>query len=392
MKYLFRRDTILATLAVFIVMGSIALLPLNLSVLNPFKLALADFDFNDIAYSELNKNADMPLDPRIVVVNIDNADRGQIAAMIETVQADKPSAIGLDVLFEEPKDPFTDSLLYSTIKNSPQLVMASRLVWADEKQPYKTGFLTDTSLQYGFANFVGTDKGTIRYFSPMENEDGKKWLSFSTAIIKNSDKAAYQELISRHKKVELINYSRRPDKYIIVDGLDILDNNVAQDFFKNKIVLIGYISKSPNDIEDKYLTPMNAKFAGKAVPDMNGVIIHANIISMVLDGSFVKKIPSWLNWIITILLAWVHISLFIRYYIDHHIWFHLVAKIAQLISAIFVVYLSIYLFDKYNLKLNMSVAIVAIILAIDIIYFYEAFALWLHKKFHFKTIFHKNHH
>lgn len=392
MKYLLRRDTILATFSVFLVMGSLAILPLNLSVLNPFRLALADFDFNDIAYSDLHKNAGTKLDDRILVVNIDNFNRGEIATMIETVQSGNPSVIGVDVIFSEPKDAFNDSLLKQVIKNSPNLVMASRLVWADKTNPYKTGFLIGKNVQYGFANFVGTERGTIRYFSPVEEAVDQKWMSFSSAIIKKANEPAYKNLLARQNKMELIDFARNKNKYLIVEGGDVLQGNIDSALFKNKIVLVGYIGNSSNDIEDKYLTPMNEKFAGKSIPDMNGVIIHANIISMVLDSTYVKKIPSWLNWMITILLTWLHISLFIRYYIDNHIWFHLVAKMAQLVSAIFVVYLSIKVFNDYNLKLNLSVAVLAIILAIDIIYFYEALALWLNKKFGFKTIFYKTHH
>ena len=31
-------------------------------------------------------------------------------------------------------------------------------------------------------------------------------------------------------------------------------------------------------------------------------------------------------------------------------------------------------------------------LPVDIIYFYEAFAVWMHKKFAYKTVFHQKHH
>src|SRR5690606_39716695 len=115
-------------------------------------------------------------------------------------------------------------------------------------------------------------------------------------------------------------------------------------------------------------------------PDMNGVMIHANIITMILDGSYVKKVPSWITWTLAIILTWLHISLFIDYYIDNHIWFHLVAKIAQLVSAIFFVYLGLFLFNRFTVKLDMSVTVLAIILAIDVLYFYEAFTQWMHKK------------
>jgi hypothetical protein len=137
---------------------------------------------------------------------------------------------------------------------------------------------------------------------------------------------------------------------------------------------------------------MNAKYYGKTVPDMNGIVVHANIISMVLEHNYIKKLPSWFLWVFAIFIGWLHMSFFIRYYLESHIWFHLVAKIAQVASAFFFVWLGIYLFDKYRIKLDMKITLVVIVLAVDVIYFYEAWAVWMHKKFGYKTVFHQHHH
>ena len=95
---------------------------------------------------------------------------------------------------------------------------------------------------------------------------------------------------------------------------------------------------------------------------------------------------------ITIAIAWLHVALFIRYYMDDHLWFHLAAKVAQIISAIIFVYLGIMMFHWVGLELDMKMPLIVIILAIDVIYFYEAFALWMHKKYGFNTVFnHKTH-
>ena len=81
-------------------MGLIALLPLNLGVFNPFKEALKDFDFNDVAYvSALNKDKDTTLDNRIVIVNIGHLDRMGIAHLLEMVNAGKPKVIGVVFMF-----------------------------------------------------------------------------------------------------------------------------------------------------------------------------------------------------------------------------------------------------------------------------------------------------
>ena len=132
---------------------------------------------------------------------------------------------------------------------------------------------------------------------------------------------------------------------------------------------------------------MNHRYYGKSVPDMNGIVVHANIISMVLENNYVKKLPSWANLLIAVLICWLHMSFFVRYYLESHIWFHLVAKIAQVLSAIFFVWLGIYLFDKYRLKVDLKLSLIVIVMAVDVIYFYEAWAVWMHKKYKYHTVF-----
>jgi hypothetical protein len=81
-----------------------------------------------------------------------------------------------------------------------------------------------------------------------------------------------------------------------------------------------------------------------------------------------------------------------RYYIEEHIWFHLVAKLAQIFFAILSVYTGIVFFDWFSIKIDTKISLIVIILAIDIIYFYEALAVWLHTKFGFHTNFHSKSH
>lgn len=391
-RYLFKRDTILATLSVFFVIALFGLLPLNTSILNPFKTALNDLDFNDISYSTLNKNASTPFDNRIIIVNIGNADRLGLANMIEKIRFAKPKAMGLDVVFNGPKDPHNDSLLAEIIKTTPNLVIASRIDWQEKVNVEQIGYFGNNTANRGYVNLIGEYGGTIRNFSPFESINGKQYLSFPAAILATANNKLFQQLILRKREYEVINYARKEEKYMILDGMDLLEDNIAPELFKDKIVLMGYLNLDPFNVEDKHFTPMNKNFAGKSIPDMYGIVIHANILSMVLDGNYIKDIPKWLFWIITILVAWLHVALFMRYYIEEHIWFHLVAKLAQIFFAILSVYIGIQLFNTYNLKIDTKISLIVIILAIDIIYFYEALAVWLHTKFGFHTNFHSKSH
>ena len=392
LRYLYKRDTIFATFSVFIVIGLLALLPLNTGILNPFKTALNDLDFNDISYSVLNKNGNTPVDNRVIIVNIGTADRLTLSLMIERLRMAKPKVIGLDVHFEGARDPQNDSILRNIIAGTPNLVIVSQLEWANKEQPENGGYFGDVAPQKGYANLIGEDGGTIRNFSPFETANGKTLNSFPAAIIALADSAAYRRLKQRQRTYEVIHYSRKQEQYMVIDGNDVLEDNIAPELLANKIILMGYINPDPYNIEDKHFTPFNKRFAGKSTPDMNGIVIHANILSMLMDGKYIKDIPTWLYWIITILIAWLHVALFMRYYIEEHIWFHLVAKLAQIFFAILSVYIGIMFFDWFNIKIDTKISLIVIILAIDIIYFYEALAVWLHTKFGFQTNFHSKSH
>jgi len=255
------------------------------------------------------------------------------------------------------------------------------------------GAFINTASKYAYVNFFQDPVSSIRSFEPfVEDYAKKRYQSFSAAIVEAYDPAAYEKFEKKGKKKIIINYARSVNQYMVLNFEDIIAGNVEDSLLTGKIVLFGYINNDPNDILDKKFTPMNERYYGKSVPDMNGIIVHANIISMALDKDYIKKLPSWANWLIAIFVCWLHMSFFIRYYLESHIWFHLVAKIAQVASIILFTYLGIYLFDKYRLKVDLKMSLIVIVMAVDVIYFYEAWAVWMHKKFNYKTVFKPHHH
>ena len=391
-KYLFKRDTILATIMVFVVMGLLALVPINTHVLDPIKMALQDFDYNDLAYSQFNKSSNASIDTSIVIVNIGEADRAEIAGMMQSIRTSKPSVLGVDILFNEAKDPYSDSLLQLAINTDTNIVMAYNLIIeGDQAKP--TGFLYEKERSKGFANFVGEEGGSIRYTAPFYKTATDTYLSFATAVAAKAYPIAYKELTKRNKITETVNYSRRAADFIVINGEDMLrDTGFDHTVFNNKVVLMGYISSNVYNIEDKHFTPLNKKSVGKSIPDMEGIFIHANILHMVKNANYIKKVPAWVNWLLAGLLGWLHMSLFISYFIEKHIWFHLVAKIAQVVSAILFIYIGLLFYYKWDVNIYLTPTFVAIILAVDVLYFYEAITAWLHKRFGYHSLFINAHH
>jgi CHASE2 domain-containing sensor protein len=355
------------------------------------KLALKDFDFNDISYSKLEKGKFDSLDRNIVIVNTGHLDRAELGFLIEKVNTYQPKVIGLDIFFTDPKEPEKDSILREALRKTKNLVAVSVGYWERDSFKIVPNAFDDVLPKRGYANLIGEDIGTIREYSAFEKVTYEKYPQITTAIVKEYDSLAYKNLVKRNKKQDIINYSQRIDQYQTLEAEDLLADNIEGYLLKNKIVLLGYINRDPNDVEDKKFTPMNNNFVGKAIPDMNGIIVQANIITMVLEGKYIKKMPKWVAWLVAIVIGWIHMSLFIRYYLESHIWFHLVAKLAQLFSVIFFAYLGMFIFDKFDVKLDMKYTLYVIALAVDVIYFYEAFVGWLHRRFGYQTIFAHHH-
>jgi CHASE2 domain-containing sensor protein len=397
-KYLYERDTMFATVAVFIFLILLGMIPVNFYVLNPMKMALKDFDFNDIRYAKAHKDEGIPIDRRIVVVNTGDLDRAQLGFLIEKVNEYNPKVIGLDIFFDGPREPGKDSILKSVFARTKNLVAVSVSYPTEHGEiKIRENYFDSVLPKRGYANLVAEDVGTIRYYAPFEEIDGKRYPQITSAIVKEYNDTAYHRLEKRHKQVETINYTRAVNdedkkKYQIIEPEDLYNDMVLKSQLEGKIVLLGYVNLDPNNIEDKKFTPMNHKFYGKQHPDMNGIIVQANIISMVLDGNYIKKMPKWVAWVFAILIGWLHMSLYIRYYLESHIWFHLVAKLTQVFSVIFFAYLGMIIYDKFSVRLDMKYTLYVIALAVDVIYFYEAFATWMHRKFKYQTIFSHHHH
>ncbi len=387
-KYFFKRDTVFASIAVFMVMGLFALMPINTHILDPIRLALQDFDYNDMAWSKMGKHHKSVADTAIVVVNIDTLTRPGIATLVKKVTEQKPKVLAVDVLFNEPRNAGADALLGSIFSTDSTVVMAYNFKPDSGKQD---GYFYPAALRKGYIDFVGEEGGVIRYFAPRAG-DGK-YSAFATEIARVAYPDQYRKLLKRHHDTEAINYTLTSENIVTIDGQSILEDSTAAGILKGKTVLLGYVSRSETDVEDKHFTPLNSKYSGKSLPDMNGVMIHANIVSMIARGGYIQKTASWLNWLLAFVLCWTCMAVFIKYYKEHHLWFHLVAKIVQIVLAVLFVYIGLLFLHKWDIKINMTAALTAIILAVDVLYFYEAFAIWLNKKTGYKTIFgHAKHH
>jgi len=318
--------------------------------------------------------------------------------LLQSVNIQKPKVVGLDLIFSSRKETVSDSLLKLAFETTKNLVLAGYLVSNKDDGNIISGTHPwFGKYPSGYANLAGDENNTstVREYRPFVKVEDSLWPSFTSEIIKKANLNAWDRLRDKGNHYEIINYSGGINSFLCIDAKDIFNPDSKFSILKDKIVLMGYLGEGINDpqnLEDLHFTPMNPKVSGRAIPDMRGVLIHANIISMALRGDFIKIIPSWANWLLAFALCYIHIAFFIYMYLHRHKWYHFSAKWIQFISSVILIWLTFLIYKHFNIKFSVVPSVVVIMLSMDLLYFYEGLITFLGLKFNFKSVFLTNNH
>lgn len=355
---------------VFAGIGMLSFFVLNISIFNQFTQAFKDFTITDMFYSKII-NQDRIYKGPLVLINIENRSREEIAFLIQRLEEGKPKVIGLDVIFPDKKDSASDELLKQTLTGYKNIVY-----------PYVASFDTTTeetknneyfkSNSGAFVNLVGENReySTIRYYYPVYNNIP----AFTTAIMQMYDPLKAASLLKRNQKAE-IRYYGNVQNFTYQNFEEVMQPSFNVSSLKDKIILTGYFGLTNNAKnkldEDRFFTPLNPRLSGRSHPDMYGMVIHANILRMELDNDYIYAFPTWLNWLLAFLLSWILLPMFVRWYVHKAVWFHLFTIVLQLTISMVFVYLTILLYAKANLKIESSAVLVSILLIGDFLLFYD---------------------
>lgn len=398
MKNFFHKDILFSTLFVFLVMYLLRLFVFNIDFLSPIANTFKDFQFSDIYYSKLKEKHPNKLDTNIVLVNIAYNSREEIAQQIHVINQYEPVVIGLDVMFEKPMDPHTDSILAAEIADADNIVMASYFINSDEDTEYFANNITSDN-QFrkntleGYINFPSFEtEATIRYFTPKLSYKDEIHYCFAAMIASEYNKASFEKLMKRWPASERIDYTGNTESFIVFDADEINISNPVLSVMKGKIVLLGFMGPDLKTkvLEDIHFTPLNPKFSGRSFPDMYGVLIHTNILTTILSGNYTLKMPFWISIVMAFVLTYLWMYFFIKYYVKRLIWYQIIVRSLQLIVSIIIVGVDMFLFSSFNFKMDAMILVVPILLSIDILDIYEVIVLWLNKKFRCKTLFAEN--
>ena len=399
----FWTDVIVATAFVFLAMwGLVGLTQLNVfNAFDPIGEALADVELTDYVFSRLRE--DPSVDENIVVVNIGNLSRREIAEQIQIISKYKPKVIGIDGFFDcssglrdtvncpQLRDVFGNMMLSEAIQRAGNVVLVTKVLQSDTLLPADTydslrrsdSLFSQHAIREGYASLdtdaeFQDDVKTCRVFNPKIEVNGAANYAFSVELAMQFDSAKTAKFLKRNNYAEVINYrgnvydiygtTNYPQMFFTLGIEDVYTENFVPEMIKDKIVIFGYLGEYLGDPswDDKFYTPLNKKLAGKANPDMFGAVVHANIVSMILNEDYVNQMEEWQERAMAIILCLLNVALFS--FINNHLpmWYDGITKLLQLIQLLLYTILMVMIFHWYSFKLDITLTLAAVALVGDV--------------------------
>ena len=266
--------TIVAVTAVAFLLSETALN--KLLSLSTYSGGNESFSYSDF-YVRTASHGIARMSDEVAVVDIGDLSRSGIAALLDSLSAMKPEAVGLDVFFRFPGQQ-GDDLLTEAVCLSPGMVLP-----LDVNRPGLGSFFYEDAFDaaFGAVNLPGgTARDVIRSYRPVfEGEDGPVE-AFGLAVAERMRPDLAAEVRKRGSTSEFIRFDGV--EFPLFEAEEILsgDASVAETI-RGRAVLVGDL----NDPQDQHLTP--------ADPAMPGLLVHAKIAQTVLSGKPVRQVPRW---------------------------------------------------------------------------------------------------
>lgn len=384
------KESFWTTTFVMVSMYLLSLIEFNSDIVNPLAKALSDFELTDVVFSHMRENPG--LEDRITMVNIGNLDRRGVAALIEQINKHNPKVIGIDAFFRKPKeDAEGDSLLAAAFSKVKHMVLVSELHENEEKETIDSVSYSHPMFmkhaEPGFADMITEGRDffkTSRDCIPSEIVNGKKVFSFPVKMAYLYDSVQTKRFLARGNETETINFQGNIDTrregvsanskivFAAVDWRQVFDTLYTPSVFENKIVIMGYMGDyiGHHTWEDKFFTPLNSNYVGKANPDMYGVVVHANIVSMILKGQYINDMSDWINLPLSLILIFLNVWLFSYLFIRLEMWYDGATFFLTLFEIMLLIIVVLFIFDRYNYRVDITLPSIALALTGNLIEIY----------------------
>lgn len=346
-----------------IIVGLLAFAGLNIKFLNPVARAVKEFALSDIYYQMAWSGDDKPeTSEMITLVDISRLhQRGDIAKVIEQVNACEPAVIGIDIIFEGEKDDAQGNMmLEDAIIGAQETVIAQKLTdWKQADKSFhgrvRSYFTRDIPIMEGYSNVDGDiTSQCLRKLTVERNLDGKPVLSLAAqcAVLYNDGSIPPDKRADR-----LINY-----RHIDFPVIDPDSVTARPELIKGRIVLIGTITEE----QDMHFTPL-----GK----MPGMKVQAYSIQSLLEQHNIYIASEGWQIALAIVVCWL--TAYLQFHVLHFIrrrksLFGMFLSNSNLFMRFFtfgwlglLTWLSFISYARYNLYVPMGIVLMPVILVAE---------------------------
>lgn len=341
------------TILAFCLVGVYAMAAFNLKVFNPIAEILDDYSFTDFYY-KLQAGAGVQDTSRIVTI-VDMTElrkRRDFADLFMEVNALKPKAVGVDVVFEgyKEEDLEGDTLLDMAVKQLQNFVFSYKIIDSMDGETVHSFFTPSDSVTEGFTNMPRQLYGGMkRSVSIGRDVGGVVQPSFIKRV---ADIYAGQEVTALADKDLNINFS--PKYYRVVPYDSIFEN---RDLIEDHLVLIGAMKEEG----DMHYTPQ-----GKIA----GVELLAYAAETMLMQSEIKHASTGVTIIVSFFVVFFSVILLSKYkdFTTKKTLGHVLLS-TSLVRGLLVcgwvsviVWITFLLFCRYNYSISLVIAMSAIAL------------------------------
>jgi len=286
---------------------------------------------NDQTYTDLvlKTRGELPIDTAIRILLYDGAildsarrvDRSALAVRLATLLDCKPRVVGVDFLMEDVRAeaPDGDTMLAQIIRTNPNLLIgvfhedSSRNTANRFRLPPPT--LGIPQEQLGCINVDQDDDRAIRTWRAVwGGNNSRHFPSLALRLAERSRPESTRSIDTTDDRTYVIDYAANvvpvgdegsgqvfpsfplEDLYRAVMN----DDTVRAAFYRNELrgrtVLVGYGETGGTQVTtivDKFSSPFRPN--DNSLPDMHGVVVHANILNSILRGRVVEVVPVWAN-------------------------------------------------------------------------------------------------
>lgn len=272
-------------------------------VLLPFTVYLSlspGLALNNPLYDSLRRLTPLPVDPRILLVTIDDQSlkrlgqwpwpRSVHADLIDRLSAARPAGILFDVIFSEPGEAADDQRLADAVCKAGNVLLPTASSDAPDEQLLP---LLKCAKGMGQINVEADNDGVVRSLYMREGPPGNTlaqlaWLAYTltgqTSPMPGLAKAPDGQHWHREHAVR-VPYTAQ-GHFPSVSYVKVLQGEVPPDVLRGRLILVGATAYG---MGDRFVTPLSSTVGSTA-----GVEIQANILNGLLLGRSIVDLPGWL--------------------------------------------------------------------------------------------------